>query len=179
MCHHIWVWGMSDEWWNVFPILKEKSYPLKCCPVFFFFFNLTTWQVYWIPLFYPPSTYYFCGSSVWKTSSFSHQDQNSLIFPSSLPGIALKSVNSVASASHLSAPTLIQVLIVIWTVLVIYIGFSVSSPCLLPVDCSSAPGGFAWIVKLIQVCLCLHSFVVSPLPTSKLQTTLYGFFISW
>lgn len=66
------------------------------------------------------------------------------LFPSPLLGTTLKSVNSIASASYLTAATLIQVLlIVIWTVTVIYIGFSVSSPYLLPVDLSSAPGEFA------------------------------------
>lgn len=51
---------------------------------------------------------------------------------------------SVASASYLSAATLIQVLLIaIWTVTVIYIGCSVSSPHLLPVHRSSPPGEFA------------------------------------
>lgn len=50
---------------------------------------------------------------------------------------------------------------VIWTVLVIYIRFPVSSLCLFSVDHSPTSWGFVWIVKLIPLFACLHSFIVS------------------
>lgn len=98
----------------------------------------------WLPdrftelLFSFPSTYYFRGSSLRNDPTIWSSGPEHLGFflvPSSLPGTTLQSVNSVSSASYLSAATLIQVLlIVVWTVTMICIGFSFSSPYLLPVD---------------------------------------------
>ena len=89
------------------------------------------------------------------------------LFSSPLPHTTFKSVYYIASASSVSAATLIQILIiVIWTPLVIYIDFPASSLYLLPVDHSSASRGCAQIVKLIFFFPCLHSSRVPPLPAS-------------
>lgn len=171
MCHCIWVWGILRMVKCVSYPQREKSYRWHWSAVLSFFFNLATWRVYWTP--------FLSSFNLLFPWLFCLEWPHHLVMETRTLGVILSPFlsfryyieisKSVASASYLSAATLIQVLLIaIWTVTVIYIGCSVSSPHLLPVHRSSPPGEFAWVVKpiLFFPCLLVLSLFLPCLPAN-------------
>lgn len=115
MCHCIWPWGMPRMVKCVFYPQKEKSNILMNCTVIFSpcISNKFTEFIFSILLL----TYCFHGSYYleWPHHPLIKTRILGVIFISFLSCTSFKSVNSVVSASCISATTLIQVLTVVGT----------------------------------------------------------------